>query len=327
MSEAGYCQRSLVAMALGYTRTPRSEYQKQLLRHTSRCEYLTIEELKFQGIEAVSSGHKPCPICLQIFNEERYGYHVELAIAYNISLVGHIDGMIKKDKDYPLEIKNLGRFSWEKFKNKSFTAFPAYPAQELCYLASCESPGYYVVANRDTGELLKFSVPYNGVYPPSIEGFTELISLPVTFDQIKLHLAKVQVYIQNNELPLGNYPEDSDDCRYCGYKYKCVREGQTDKVIEISEKVDNTVSQEATAELEAAAELWLLSSSSVKSAEDVFKSHMRKYELKELEVSGMKCTVRQQTKTTYDWSQITPTQKTAMSRISNPFDVWNFKAV
>jgi len=211
MSSSGECPRSLAAQQLDYEATPESPASQIILREGMRHERWIAEDLVGEGILLEEGGF--CPKC------KRVGLHVELDTQY-FKLVGHLDRRIVVNSDlYPLEVKALGRFTFDKFKRAGFQEFSGYEAQELCYLEAEGRPGYYIVKSRDTGELLRFKVPYRGYYPPNLYGFNREVVPKRTFRDIidKLNLAAVA--LQQGQLP--DYECSDEEKRYCKFKYLC----------------------------------------------------------------------------------------------------------
>mgnify|MGYP001566117388 CR=1 FL=1 len=118
MSEAGICPRVLAAQQLGHTGIVNSEELKRL-DYFSTLEHIVAAMLVAEGFEVSDS--TMCPICIDKINEKdvRSGYHVEInTVLFN--LVGHLDRRVRINGIwYPCEIKSLGRFSFDKFKQKA----------------------------------------------------------------------------------------------------------------------------------------------------------------------------------------------------------------
>lgn len=240
MSEAGACPTVLAAMQLGYEPVPESEASLRLMRHASRHEELFADDLYSEYGWVLDGGIRPCPKCTVEFDSERYGIHIEIRTQL-IRLIGHLDRRaIIIGVKYPVEIKSLGRFTFDKFKRDKFDSFPEYAAQETCYLEAEDRPGLYVVGNRDTGELLKYTIPYNH-QSLDLPGFEEL-ELPITYDAIIDKLHRVEFSVKAGELLTGNYSESSDQCRYCRFKFLCLKE-----TVEEAQEVDTPTLLEASA--------------------------------------------------------------------------------
>jgi len=224
MSSAGECIKALVAQGLGYESVADTEIQIKQLVHYTRHEGLVKMALEDEGYELQHA--TTCPQCLDEFGDDRKGIHTEFSTDI-IRVIGHLDGKIRADNGsfYPLEIKSLGRFSFDKCKRESLEAFPGYVAQEACYLYSENSPGFYVVCNRDTGEMLKYAIPYGQVV--SLGGFSQLdIHLPIESIIDNLHI--VDIFVTSGALPEIAYNEKS--CRWCRFRYLCTDENRTAKV-------------------------------------------------------------------------------------------------
>ena len=225
MSSSGDCPRAIAAPMLGYEPIAETEHGTQLLRHASRHEQLVADYLTEDGYILIDGGL--CGKCLE-HGVKRYGIHVEFETIL-IKVIGHLDRRIKVGDDlYPLEIKSLGRFTFDKFKRYRFEAFPGYAGQIALYMKAENKPSFYAVCNRDTGELLKLSIPYNGEIV-QLQGFQGIES-PVDPEDIidKLHL--VELSIRDGKLPETTYDEKDNRCRYCRVKYLCL-ETKEDKEI------------------------------------------------------------------------------------------------
>lgn len=281
MSEAG-CMRVLSARILGYEPIPRTEAEVRLLKHASRHEGLIVEALRDEGyyLERPVWGREvgvPCPLCP---GEAKYGFHVEIETPL-IRLIGHLDAVIKANDDifYPLEIKSLGRFTFEKFRKNRFDIYSEYAGQEACYLKAKGCPGFYVVGNRDTGELLKYSIPYHTEIA-ELNGFARL-DLPITADTIIDRLHQVEIFAQKGELCEGTLDEKSQQCRWCKYRYLCIREEKPIQEVQLPTLVE-------------AAELWKegkkqeqLAEEMLAQAKATFLNYAKENELSKFSCSGV----------------------------------------
>jgi len=217
MSSVGECPRALGANRLGYESLPETGDSQILLTHASRCEALAAQQLMDEGYRIEPSSQ--CQLCLDRYSAERYGIHVEMDTPL-LLLVGHLDRrlILDNNRKLPVEIKSLGRFTWEKFAKKGFEEFTSYIGQEACYLEAEKSPGIYWVMNRDNGKSLKYIVNDfdNSI---NLNGFQK-ITLPITYNTILDKLNQVEIAAQYGELLDG---EESDNCRWCRFKYLCSR--------------------------------------------------------------------------------------------------------
>ena len=252
MSETGNCVRALVASRMDYEPMPETKGQLRLLRHASRHEEMFANDIAEEhGITLIAGGL--CERCREL-GIERKGIHVEIP-TFLYTLVGHLDRRaIINGRQFPVEIKALGRFTFEKFRKNGFEAFPGYAAQEACYLQAEGLPGLYIVGNRDTGELLKYTIPYKGE-TIKIEGFSEL-HLPIEFKDIDSKLCAAEVYSRDRVLPDAQFDDKSELCRYCRVKYLCV--GEEPKVLELHQ-----------VDLLEAARMWIEGSALEKQAEEM----------------------------------------------------------
>lgn len=234
--EPNGCLRPLVAQYLGYESTPQTKADQDRLDYYSKLEEVVAKRM----IGIISLEEKGlCPQCWQEFKEERKGFHVEL-LTDLVRLVGHLDRKIlipaeteAYEKDYPVEIKNLGRFVFDKWKKNKFAVYPSYATQECIYLESMQKPGLYIVNNRDTGEMLKYSIPYNGEYL-TVEGF-EKLELPFTISEVIETIHTIDIYVESDQLPDGQFNSDSEQCRWCRWKFMCVKAEPESELIEITE--------------------------------------------------------------------------------------------
>ena len=232
MSEAGGCIKSLAAQRLGYeTSSPRTQDDESRLEYYSMCEDLAAYQLMKRGL--VLEGGDVCDKC-----QGRRGAHVEVSTDL-FNLVGHLDRrLITTTAKYPIEIKSLGRFTWEGFRKHQFNEFPDYAGQEACYLQAEGKPGIYWVMNRDTGQCLGYIVNDFG-NELNLKGFEKIV-LPVTFNIIVQRLNEVEIFVGANQLPDAIYDTSNPQCRYCGFKYLCRSEKQptemtTQRLIDASE--------------------------------------------------------------------------------------------
>lgn len=279
MSNAGACQRAIAAPRLGYDPTPENEGSRVLLEEATEDETRVKRRLAKTGLDLASKhglGLTACPKCLAEFGSERFGIHVELGTS-TIRLIGHLDDKVYFNNEiYPVEIKNLGKLTWEKFRRNQFMDFPEYEAQEALYLAATDSPGgIYAVRCRDNGKMLVYAV---GELP--IEIIAKLKQVETSeFGMIpkpeagkildKLNL--IELYVQGNELPPAEYKTGNSQCWWCKFKYLCHEE-----------KIDKEVKEETLSNLLEAADLWqqgkALESQAkgwVESAKQVFLSHAK----------------------------------------------------
>ena len=232
MSSAGSCPRSLAAERLGYEPIKEPASLTTIGRESTRHESWVADDLTESGI--ILYDEKQCKKC----SDERHGIHVELETPI-IKLVGHMDRrIIIGDKQFPLEIKALGRFTFDQFDRGEFSNFSGYEAQEICYLEAEGKPGYYVVKSRDTGKLLKYFVPYKGHYPPELPGFTRELKLSMDIDSILERIHWAEICVQDNILP--DYKCNEKESRYCNFRYLCsdVKEEEVAKEVNFPDLVE-----------------------------------------------------------------------------------------
>jgi len=233
MSSSGECIRALVAERLGYEPMARKPGDEERLKYYTRLEDVAAAEIEDMGFQLKEGGL--CQTCLEKYSIERRGIHVEYDTP-NFTLVGHLDRILNMaGHDYPVEIKCLGKSSWDKFEKGQFNSFLGYAAQECCYLAATDMPGIYWIMNRNDGEPLKYVVdnPAHPLVKLTLQGF-ERIQLPITIEQIVDKINTVELYLSIGELPDG----DTDDCFFCRYKYLCQETGTDMQVIDAPDLVE-----------------------------------------------------------------------------------------
>ena len=215
MSETGYCSRVISAKLLGNQETPRTPGDLEKLEYYSSLEAVAARKLSKLGFSVEEAGR--CKAC------GRNGFHVEIK-EKTFKLVGHLDRTVSSyrdipfEKELPVEIKCLGPDSWKEFRDFQFSKFSEYASQEACYLEAEQSPGLYIVMNRDSGELLKYIVnDSENTY--NFEGF-EKITLPVTFMEVLAKLYSIERDISSNKL---SDAEPTRWCWFCNFKYLCVK--------------------------------------------------------------------------------------------------------
>jgi hypothetical protein len=152
------------------------------------------------------------------------------------NLIGHLDReasayrSIVFAKPLPVEIKSLGPSSWKRFKEKQFGEFPEYESQECCYLEHEQSPGLYVVMNRDTGGLLLYIIN-DKEHNYEFEGF-ERLELTKKYTDIQDRLNIIEGNVLNGQLCDA---EPADWCWFCGFKYLCIK--KTKAIVVVKDKM------------------------------------------------------------------------------------------
>jgi len=231
MSETGACPRVLTARGLGYEAAVRPVQDEHRLRYYTLLESIAAQQMADQGYVLEEGG-----LCEQCGS---HGIHVELSTAL-FKLTGHLDRrlVLSTGVKVPVEIKSIGRFTFQKMENSSvFAVYPEYAAQMACYMEAEKMPGIYWVMNRDTGDNIKYIVnDTKGVLTPSNLGhFSEFtqVTLPVTYQEIVDRLNNVEILLQEKELAPSNI---TDSCRWCDYKYLCIKEEKEEVAVEESDK-------------------------------------------------------------------------------------------
>lgn len=248
MSEAGTCSRVLGAVRLGYEPLPETEASKRIMREGQRHEELTIQDLTDEGY---------------VITDRQKEIVLETPI---LILQGHIDGVARKDGlPYLLEIKSMGRFTFQKYQTKGLGAFPEYQAQITCYEANTQLPILYVVKNRDNGELNKMI----------------LEKPPIDFSQICDKLNLVELCVQDGVLPDAEYTEDSERCRWCKFPYLCIKPEKEVKVEELPSLI------EAAELFKEGKKYEEMSEERIEQAKHIFLSHAKENKLDKYQVAGV----------------------------------------
>ena len=235
------CQRVIAAEKMGYEPAPFTEAGLVIMEESIIHEGLVREKLRNAGIEVLEAG--VCQQCLDEFKESRgrIGFHVEYKTPL-IRAIGHLDGKILYEgQEYVWENKALGRFTWDRFKKTEFDENIGYANQIGMYLKATGFPGaIYTVKSRDTGQILIYSI---GNIP---EGLMKQLSKikgttlgHIAVPDIQPALDKlnwVELCIRDDILPDGEYELGSKECRWCNYKFLCIRgeeEKEPDEVVDV----------------------------------------------------------------------------------------------
>jgi hypothetical protein len=227
MSEIGGCERALCADRLGNKPTALSAQNLKDLAYYTMCESLVAQQLMNEGFRIESGGL--CLACKSKYGIERQGIHVEMSLPL-FNLIGHLDRrVVIGDKRYPVEIKSLGKGSYDKFWKGKFDDFKPYAWQECCYLEAEKVPGLYVVMNRDSGRLQKYIVNdfENSL---QIDGF-EHIELPVKFSEIVDKIENIEILASCNEMP----EVECENYWFCRYKFLCQKQEEKFKSLDSPE--------------------------------------------------------------------------------------------
>jgi len=202
MSSSGSCPKVLAAERLGYEPVPETAATLRIFKESSRHEDFVIEDLEAEGY---------------LISDRQKEYTLETPI---ITLIGHIDGVAHKDSNtHLLEVKALGRFTFDRFKRQGLSIYPGYQAQITCYAEVTKFlPILLAVKCRDTGEIIK----------------SFLDKPPMDFASILNRLHEVELCVRDEVLPEVTFDEKSDQCRWCRFKYLCSKEEKEVKVEEVS---------------------------------------------------------------------------------------------
>jgi len=219
ISETGECPRILSARKQGYESKPESSFDRWRLNFYSAMEQIAADQLATMGYKLFNGG--TCMQC-QAAGEDRQGIHVEIHEDM-FDAFGHLDRRVfLNGVNYPLEIKGLGRFSFDLFKREGFEAFPEYDAQFLCYLEAEKLPGLYYILNRDTGDTLRYIInDFNHDIEVPEGDHWERMNLRRTYDDIRNTLVEVVCYADAGELMPAIYDPNAKVCKYCKMPYLC----------------------------------------------------------------------------------------------------------
>ena len=186
MSQAGDCAKALSAQHLGYEATPETASSLLIMEESTWHEGRVVQKLEQEGY-VVTDRQKELTLEEALF-----------------VLQGHIDGVASRaGLSYLLEVKALGRFTFQKYQRDGLMAFPGYAAQVSCYQHMLKLPILLAVKCRDTGQLLETILP----------------DPPMDFYSILDKLLQVEVSVREGEL----YPAtcDEKDKRYCSFRFLC----------------------------------------------------------------------------------------------------------
>lgn len=250
MSESGACPKVLGAIRLGYEPIPETEASLRIMRESQRHEGLVIEDLEEEGY---------------IITDSQKEYIIETPI---LILKGHIDGIAQKNTHKnTLEIKALGRFTFQKYQSKGLDEFFGYKAQITCYSKATELPILLAVKNRDTGEIIK----------------TEFKEPPMSFNDIVDKLNMVELCVMDGVLPDAEFSDDRDQCRWCRFKYLCSKPEVEEKV-----KLENLPTLVEAAQLhKEGKELAKLADERIESAKETFLAHSKSNKVDKFKVAGV----------------------------------------
>ncbi len=194
MSGAGRCARALAAEKLGIEAEPFPAWLKGMAEEGNLHEGWIISWLKDNG--------------WNVFSEQ-----LEVVIKQKtFNLVGHIDGLIKKEGDRQnklLEIKTMSQFEFDRWQKEGFGGFRTYAVQAALYLSALGlQEVLYVIKNRNTG--YKLVNVYN------------IKELGVNVDDVLAKLADVLVKVESGKLCKATYDPYTIECKRCRYKAICI---------------------------------------------------------------------------------------------------------
>ena len=190
MSGVGDCARALSAERLGYESETIPIWLNRAAEEGKRHEIWIKEQLVAEGYE--------------VFADQE-----ELVLDYpNFTLVGHIDGKVKKDgATQLLEIKSMSQYEFDRWMKEGFEGFQSYAAQITCYLKGTELPKFlYLCKNRSNGYIDRNLV----------------VGAPADFDEIIAKLNRVEECVTIGSLVEMECLPESLQCRRCFYKSLCL---------------------------------------------------------------------------------------------------------
>ena len=266
MSSSGACPRILAAERLDYEPVPKTEATLTILKESSRHEDFVIEDLETIGF---------------LISDRQKEYTLETPL---ITLVGHIDGIATRqgkvrqgmgsgvgsvEQKHLLEVKALGRFTFDKFKRQGLSIYPEYQAQITCYAEAAKFlPILLAVKCRDTGEIIK----------------RFLDKPPMDFNVILDKLHEVELCVRDGVLPEVTFDEKSDQCRWCRFRYLCTKE----------EKEETPAKEVTSPTLLEAAELYKegkqyerMAEERIDQAKNVFIGHAKEQGLEKFRTGGL----------------------------------------
>jgi len=238
MSEVGSCSRALAASKLGNEPTANTSDDEIRLKYYTMLEEVCASKIADLHIGELIPGiqSRQCEICKDVV---RSGIHVQLSTDL-IDFVGHLDRRIKLRNGitYPVEIKCLGRFTWQKWVQKTFAVYPEYAYQEVCYLEAEGKPGLYFCMNRDTGDLAKYIIN-DSKHEINLSDFTNL-TLPITFEDVVEKVNDIEIAVCEDRMPDG---KESESCRWCRFRYLCIKDTEIQamkiaSIVELPELID-----------------------------------------------------------------------------------------
>jgi hypothetical protein len=223
MSETGACPKVLTAKMLRYESKEQTTEDLERLKHYSRCEALAAAQIEDAGFHV--EGGELCQKCKDEYGLERYGIHIEVETPFFI-LTGHLDRRAHLDNALypviPVEIKSLGKASFNRFSKSGFAEFPEYEHQEACYLHHEGTPGMYWCMNRDTGESLRYIINDKND-KINLPGFQK-ITLNTSFDDVSNKLNDVILDASEKKLP--DVQLGGKQCMYCNFTYLCDKDSK-----------------------------------------------------------------------------------------------------
>ncbi len=242
MSSVGNCARALSAERLGYPFEAAPDWLERAATEGKRHEQWMKEDLRKEGY--IIEGQYVCPICLNGFNEQREGIHVELNYP-KFNLIGHLDARLHKNGSIKgCELKSRSQYEFDRWMATKWTNFPSAEAQITCYMtADPHEEWIYWVKNRSNGYIDKMV----------------LTQTPIPIQAIIDKLELTERAVAEDKLVDSNYNPNDIECRRCRYKQYCLP-----KPLSFSEKLTEEI-------LTSACEKWRSGSRMIDEGEQLVK--------------------------------------------------------
>ena len=210
ISSAGKCPRALSAEILGYKGEEPPSWLETAAIEGEWHEQRIKTELRAEGFLVEDAGL--CATCIEKYDNERKGIHVELNCG-DFIFVGHMDGkvigQIKDDRVYKfpncqvLEVKSMSQFQFDKWIKGRFDNFYNYAAQVTVYMKACQCPeAFYIVKNRSSGYIDRIT----------------LKETPANFETICSNIQEVVDSVKKGLLVNREFDPTSIECRRCNMK-------------------------------------------------------------------------------------------------------------
>jgi len=256
----------LVARRLDYEPIPYSATQLAIFKDGKAIEDSILTELEAKGTPIADRQKEVKYVFSEIFPP----------------LIGHIDAL---SGNTLIEIKSFNRFSFQKLQRDKWDAIPEYLAQINTYLLCLKdniTKAVLIGKCKDTSELIELEWEFN----------QELA------DKIIDKLINIELYIQDGELPTGEFEEGSNQCRWCKFRFLCLREEKEEKDAK-EETLPNLV--DAASQYREGDELEKQGKSMKESAKETFLNHATSNKIDKFKTGGVSISyLGQKTKEYFD---------------------------